>query len=290
MGNTHKHLICLILGLFQFGTLARADVYGVSEESAIHDMRAQTIKLATAILVRDADWFTQNNRKLSDAYRFCSTPPFYSEQRTLGHCSGTLVGPDLILTAGHCVQSESDCESMSIAFDYIDPLSPESLKQRSDLKYRCQRMVIHRTPILGIISPDYALIQLDRNVVGRTPIELKSFNSSSDTIQAFGHPHGLPLKISTGYMSASRDKNPDKGFYYEASMLAAPGLSGAGIYNSAYELIGILVRGGAPYNTDDALPRSRCYIPIKCTANSCPWIHIQKLDSILETTEIGSKR
>src|SRR5690606_9999619 len=50
-------------------------------------------------------------------YQLCSTEPF-REQESASFCSGFLVGPDTVVTAGHCVTDEMDCEATRFVFDY----------------------------------------------------------------------------------------------------------------------------------------------------------------------------
>src|SRR5690606_25377246 len=54
---------------------------------------------------------TQNN------VTFCSSERF-TEQPNPGMCSGFLIAPDLIATAGHCVTLDNFCEEYEWVFDY----------------------------------------------------------------------------------------------------------------------------------------------------------------------------
>ena len=107
-----------------YGNDNRKDVYEVS--NAMH------LKLAksTAAMV--------NLRKLTkgaaaNLYDLIGTPTLersqnlctsesFSQQLSAANCSGFLVGPDLLVTAGHCYKSmgtpESACKSYAWVFDY----------------------------------------------------------------------------------------------------------------------------------------------------------------------------
>ncbi|MGH9464870.1 MAG: trypsin-like serine protease, partial [Thermoanaerobaculia bacterium] len=55
-----------------------------------------------------------------------ATSPFYAQPDPTTQCSGILVGEDLVLTAGHCLDPD-DCQQKRIIFDYAvqfpgDPL------------------------------------------------------------------------------------------------------------------------------------------------------------------------
>ena len=68
-------------------------------------------------------------------------------------------------------------------------------------------------------------------------------------------------------------KNKNKNFY-KSHMISHPGLSGAGVYNSNFDLVGVLVRGGATMEPDDG----RCNRVKSCDQLNCPWSEIQKLE------------
>ncbi len=56
-------------------------------------------------------------RAYSDDYNLCAEEPFY-DQRTGAFCSGSLVGPDILMTAGHCITSEYSCKGTKFVFGF----------------------------------------------------------------------------------------------------------------------------------------------------------------------------
>ena len=53
----------------------------------------------------------------ADAYNLCKEEPFF-EQEVGAFCSGSLVGPDVIMTAGHCVPSAEECANIKFVFGF----------------------------------------------------------------------------------------------------------------------------------------------------------------------------
>src|SRR5690606_18271087 len=50
-------------------------------------------------------------------YRVCSDEKFVRQQ-TGAKCTGFLIAPDIMVTAGHCISHESECQDFQWAFDY----------------------------------------------------------------------------------------------------------------------------------------------------------------------------
>ncbi|MDP2866080.1 MAG: trypsin-like serine protease, partial [Elusimicrobiota bacterium] len=122
-----------------------------------------------------------------DALNLCPGEKF-REQPIGAFCSGTLVGEDIVMTAGHCITDEAKCADTKFVFGFnIDKEGGEARTSAAakDI-YGCKRIIkrdldkqypgIFGT-VLAIIKallnkagPDYALVQLDRKVTGRAPL------------------------------------------------------------------------------------------------------------------------
>ena len=100
-------------------------------------------------------------------YNLCQSEPFWS-QPIGSNCSGLLVGPDLVATAGHCIESQAACENITFAFGYrMDAAdAPRTTLPANDV-YGCAELVSQHYQ--GLPGHDYALVRLDREVVGHTP-------------------------------------------------------------------------------------------------------------------------
>ena len=173
----------------------------------------------------------------------------FVKQRINADCTGFLIDDDLIATAGHCVKDQFDCDEFSWAFDY-------SLEGPDDKSYHIIPMENFYT-CKKIISSvydknrdlDFAIIQLDRKVVGRIPLKIRTEGKikTSTKLALIGHPSGLPKKFADG---AEVIKNEDKVFF-KANLDSFQINSGSPVFNAENGLVeGILVRGDMDYHWD----------------------------------------
>jgi hypothetical protein len=92
----------------------------------------------------------------------------YRAAKAEDSCLGVLVGPDLVLTAGQCVDSELACARARFLFG-ADADSPSVEKESV---YECRKVEASRTA-RGFEDPglrlDFALVRLDRPVRGADP-------------------------------------------------------------------------------------------------------------------------
>ena len=197
------------------------------------------------ILNFSEDQFQLRSRKYSEYNALCPEENFFN-QPVVSFCSGSLVAPDLILTAGHCLSVQYQCDDTSFAFDYEfnSKTDDPKLINKSSI-YKCHSVIEH----VYNENEDYALIKLDRPVLNRPilPISSSLFKPAVfQTVTMIGHPAGLPKKISNGVVL----KN-DSPHYFEANLDAFGGNSGSAVFNSqSGQIEGILVRGWGDFEID----------------------------------------
>ncbi|NLE87011.1 MAG: trypsin-like peptidase domain-containing protein [Myxococcales bacterium] len=181
---------------------------------------------------------------LEERLNVCSDERFAS-QPALSSCSGTLIDDDIVVTAGHCINS---CNDSKFVFDYT-MTSPSTLGTiTSDDVYSCVRILARTQHSTGL---DYAVVQLDRPVVGRTPAPVRVADTAlpigTDLVVA-GYPSRLPLKLADGATLRSNDLDLR---YFVANLDTFVGNSGSGVFDqSTGEFVGILVRGAQDYVAD----------------------------------------
>jgi len=93
----------------------------------------------------------------------------YIEQKSLGECSGFLVSPNRIVTAGHCVVDKNDCKRNQWVFGYRE----HTQKFGVDDVYSCKKIIKQKYVYSKYEVSDYAVIELDREVVGRDPLSYR---------------------------------------------------------------------------------------------------------------------
>lgn len=206
----------------------------------------------------------------------CSDARF-AKQITAANCSGFLVGENLLVTAGHCIETLSDCKSYSWVFGFGNTVSERSSFNvpETDI-YTCTKIIsraLDRTTL-----NDFALLQLDRSVVGRAPLKYRTSGkiANSAGLVVIGHPSGLPTKIADG---ASVRTNKDK-YYFQGALDTFGGNSGSAVFDSKTGIVeGILVRGERDYEGD---PIQNCTRPKVCKVTECRGEDVTRITNILE--------
>eukprot|EP00002_Diphylleia_rotans_P004394 TRINITY_DN13226_c0_g1_i1.p1 TRINITY_DN13226_c0_g1~~TRINITY_DN13226_c0_g1_i1.p1 ORF type:complete len:765 (-),score=165.50 TRINITY_DN13226_c0_g1_i1:304-2598(-) len=178
----------------------------------------------------------------------CDDERFIS-QPTAAFCSGFLISSTQIATAGHCIHSANDCSGVAFVFGYAQ-ISATEVKKRYpiDSVYFCSSY----TSILanGI---DFAVVNLDRPVVGYTPVAIKPNNVQvDDQVYVIGHPTGLPRKYAAGStVHAGAETSDYYKYFFLADLDTFGGNSGSGVYDkNTHAVAGILVRGATDYVED----------------------------------------
>ncbi|HOW89096.1 MAG TPA: serine protease, partial [Elusimicrobiales bacterium] len=194
---------------------APKSIYGTDNRQDYFAASPADRKLADSVASLWKDVMLQqeggNYRLLTDNFgekmNLCPGEPF-SEQPLGAFCSGSLVGKDLLMTAGHCIRDDFDCAGAKIVFGFAVTSSggkaPETIPAGN--VYGCKEIV---TRALEPKGKDYALIRLDRAVQDRAPLAISRNQKvqKGDKVFVIGYPVGIPLKVSGG--STVRDaSNP----------------------------------------------------------------------------------
>ncbi len=193
-------------------------------------------------------------------YNLCPGEPF-RDQPTGAFCSGSLVGDDMVITAGHCIANEDKCLDTRIIFGFAvtAPGSDAVTKVPQSEVYSCKKIVQRflgteagaNVPVGHDVGTDYALIQLDRKVLNHPPLQVNRAQQlvNGTGLVIIGHPAGLPLKVA-GNASVRRSFRVG---YFTADLDAFCGNSGSPVFNASTLLVeGILTRSGGDFITSPA--------------------------------------
>lgn len=259
-------------------------VYGADDRRDVYELLPaetlfQELQAAACVVVFTSEITNNGNGTytlstdpwLSQGGSLCVTEPFRG-QLQIGFCSGFLVGSDIVVTAGHCVDA-GDCGSVAFVFgfDQLGPSTPPNTVVSADNIYFCNNIINQQ--LAG--DNDHSVIRLDRDVVGRNPIPIRHTGTvvNGDPLVMIGHPVVLPKKIDDGGIV----KNANGAIpWFNANVDAYGGNSGSMVVNSNTGVIeGILVRGNPDFTTSGG-----CVVSNVCPDSGCPgWEEITKATS-----------
>lgn len=199
--------------------------------------------------------------------KLCRDVPYY-DQTSLSDCSGFLVAPDLLITAGHCVSEiENSCANYSWVFSY-NLYGPNRLNYnmpRHDV-YHCKEVVKAKTQT----RLDYALIRLDRPAEQRSPMKLNRTVKIQPGMEVatIGHPLGLPTKYADDGVVLKRSSD----YLFSVNLDTFAGNSGSPVFDpKTGDVFGILVRGKIDFAEDYDRSIGVCYTLNRCNeqARNC---------------------
>jgi hypothetical protein len=236
-------------------------IYGVDDRKdvyAVKDARAKPLIDASLALIEkhdlhqtaDGHW-SLHTTSFREDYNLCPSETFAAQP--LGcFCSGVLVAADVVATAGHCVKSTADLEHVRFVFGFrmVDGDTARTTFPEKDV-YRGVEVIGRK---FTADRTDWALIRLDRPVVGRRPVKLRAAGKvkNDEAVFVIGHPCGLPQKMARG----ARVRNNTHAAYFVANLDTYGGNSGSPVFNAAnYQLEGLLVRG-----QKDFVKAGTCYV------------------------------
>lgn len=234
-----------------YGTDDRQDVYAHPSaplRSLAHESIVALMRPARLAEQGDGSFTLTPTLTHGEAYDLCSDQRFL-DQPTSAFCSGTLVAPDIVVTAGHCVETTSGCLNTRLVFDYLYTADGVLAPLEADDVYSCVEVLARQDGVL-----DYAYLRLDRAVVGHTPAPLSTglgttcrnvVDAQSVTVLGFGS--GLPLKIDSGGTVTNPSARGTN--FFLTSLDTFGGNSGSGVFNASGELVGVLSSGLPDYAT-----------------------------------------
>jgi subtilisin-like proprotein convertase family protein len=235
----------------------------------IHDQNLKKLADSTVALFKPERFIESADGKhfeivaptIQYRYGLCDEEP-YKDQAAGAYCSGSLIAPNVVLTAGHCIDSEFRCENMFMAFTFANSKKDQNVKRiKTSEVYRCAEIIHAEQANHG---PDFALIRLDRKVPNHKPLKVRAKGKvkTGDAITVIGHPVGIPLKIAGG--ATVRSVTEDG--YFVTNLDTYGGNSGSPVFNSETgEIEGILVRG----EQDFVFKSDECRVSYECANDEC---------------------
>jgi len=216
-----------------------------------------TVPLVTASKVSGNVWASCGT--LGDRYS-CPGGIRFGSQQTCGFCSGTLIAPNKIATAGHCISSVSQCSNTRVVFGANNETMIAGTAIPADTIYNCTS--VDNSVVAN--GGDWAVFTLDRDVPASvaTPVTVGTQQMPIGTgLMMIGHPSGLPTKYADNASIDTITNGGTESLYYDTNLDAFGGNSGSGVFTTGFAegstmcytapvMVGILVRGRQDYESN----------------------------------------
>lgn len=262
-----------------YGDDNRLDVYQEQEDTWKNRAMSTVALLQSSKLTAIANGYNLKTANYGTSQGLCKSEPFY-DQVTAAFCSGSLIAPDIVMSAGHCVRTLSACKTTKFVFNFaykamgMDP----NFAANEDV-YSCKELIY--SEVDATTKSDFSLIRLDRQVTGRMslPVRQSGDVSVDDPLVVIGHPSGLPTKIASG--AHVRSTAPQT--YFVANLDTYGGNSGSAVFNEETGLIeGILVRGEVDFKTVGS-----CSVSNICSSTGCRGEDVTRVKQIFSHVDMN---
>ncbi len=243
-----------------YGVDDRKDLYQVDDTAIVHNAEGVTCLFRTSGVRDNGDGTsTLQVGVFGQVNSLCPGEPFFN-QPVGAFCTGFLVAPDVIATAGHCV-NEANATTVRFVFGFrmVDASTPQVRIPNRDI-YAGKEVIARK---LAQEDTDWCLVRLDRPVDDRKILALRRSGKVADheDVYVIGHPSGLPAKFADG----AQIRTNTQGAFFTANLDTYGGNSGSPVFNNvSHEVEGILVRGAT-----DFVPVGMCMVSAVCPVNGC---------------------
>ncbi len=231
-----------------YGDDDRVDVYAETDP-ALRNLADSTAVVVSASALTDNGNGTYSlaaSPWTSQGGTLCPDEPFRG-QLEAGFCSSFLVGTDIIVTAGHCVDGGDISSGVAFVFGFyqIDEATNANVTAIPADNVYFGDAIIDQSLGGGL---DHSVVRLDREVVSRNPLPIRRAGTPQlgEPLVVIGNPSGLTTKIAGG----AEVKGVPTSTYLQSNLDTYGGNSGSAVFNAnTLEVEGILVRGAPDFTS-----------------------------------------
>ena len=245
-----------------YGTDDRQDLFEVSDPTILNNAGAVAAMVSAHNLLDNGNGtFSLKTVSYGKSADLCSSEPFFSQPVPVSpHCTAFLVTPNIMATAGHCID-QIDLSKFRFIFGFrmLNEHNANLVYSDNDI-FQGISVIAYENLRNGL---DFALVRLDRAVHSRPITSLRRVGKikNNANVYVIGHPSGLPAKYAPG--AHVRD-NTNSAFFV-ANLDTYGGNSGSPVFNQeTHDVEGILVRGETDFVFDD-----NCWVSNVCPMAGC---------------------
>lgn len=272
------------------GTDVSRGVFGTDDRKEVKDaegyedfVRATAVMIHKESIYNDEFYSWSLREKIQNKYGKdieISDDVRFLDQPAIGSCTGFLIAPDILVTAGHCINSLEEANQFVWVFDYTS--ESEFINDRK-LQFEKENIYEVEEVITSIYddNDDYAVLKLKRKS-DRAPYRFRTSGAvlKDGAINTIGSPKGLPLKFATNATVVDVSQSQ----WFKSDIDSFPGNSGGPVFDQNGFIEGILVRGAVTYDDDWSLTGDY-YLD-----SSCNCIKTVTWDSVKYTAGCQSQR
>lgn len=191
----------------------------------------------------------------------------FAGQEVGSHCTGFLIAPNLLATAGHCIRwqdvnsSNREGNRYAVVFGFEMRNGKARSTFRADEVYEVKSIVERYLEGAGTETKDFAVIELDRPVPSDVAEPLRLAGQAGMTVGpgtklgVIGYPSGLPAKVSFKGKSQAMEVGSDTIFRAQLNTFKGNSGSPTLFWDEPDVVAGILVQG-----ENDYLLKGDCWI------------------------------
>ncbi len=291
-----RALLFLLVSLGQWQ--ASAAIYGSDNRRDIERSPRQIQELSRSVLMMIPKTALQKQGEVTilDAlplshelsWNVCSEDPHARQLSVQPACTGFLVAPDLLVTAGHCMiwmgeveQKNQETITTPFCADFMWLTDFQTRQGQVETRLTEDRLVGCKNVLYAHsreIAPhqfqiDAAIIRLDRPLNDRPVLKISQTPvRRGEALSMLGYPNGLPQKwTDQGFVLTM-----DHPHFFRTSLDAMNGNSGSPVLNQKLEVVGILVRGyPEDYRYDEA---RTCRVLNRCDQQGAKCSEVSPID------------
>jgi hypothetical protein len=243
-----------------YGVDDRQDLFQVTDQAILNDADSVVALFRRTEVVDNGNGTSRlQTQNFGTARNLCATERF-RDQPIGAFCSGFLVAPDIIATAGHCVDAGNVTDTRFVfGYRMTNATTPRTTIDNGEI-YRGVNVIDRQLVGNGA---DWALVRVDRSVANHrvAPIRRTGRVADKQALHVIGHPVGLPTKVAGG--AVVRDNQPAA--HFVANLDTYGGNSGSPVFNrNSHVVEGILVRGET-----DFVMQGTCRVSLVCPDTGC---------------------